>query len=86
MMLTFGQEWTLDYFGSYEAYKTGYLNLMSNIETFNFYFLNIIIAIFILFDLKAYKKLIGIPILTAIIPIYGVSLFMIHQYYLETKN
>lgn len=89
-IMYFGQEMMLNYFGSFEEYNQGYENLLGIIELFNIYLINIIISLIIIIDLKPNRKLIGIPILTALMPIFGITLFFLQKYYslnyLKLKN
>jgi len=82
-IMVFGQEMMLEHFGSFEEYQLGYVNLLDQIELINVYAINVIISLIIVVDLKPTKKSFGIPILTALLPVVGVTFFMIQQFYLK---
>jgi hypothetical protein len=56
------------------------------VELIAYYLCSLIITINILMDLKENRKLIGISLLTFLFPVFGVTLFLIQQYYWISKN
>ena len=80
-IMVFGQEFLLDYFGTFEEYEQGYPLLLDKVEMLNVYLINLIIAIIVLIDIKPRGKLIGIPMLTFLTPIFGLVLFFIQKFY-----
>lgn len=81
LVMAFGQEAMLDYFGSFEEYQLGYEKLLWTIEIINIYSINLLIALIVLLDLKHSRKLIGIPVLTVLMPIFGLTLFFVQKFY-----
>ncbi|MBC8489721.1 MAG: hypothetical protein H8D45_27190 [Bacteroidetes bacterium] len=79
MML--GPRLLIEMYSSPEEYMNNFDALLSNIEIISFYASTTILSLVVFVDLKRNIKLIGIPILTILSPVFGVTLYMIQYYY-----
>lgn len=86
LTVLYGQKAVIEYYGTINLYVENYDYFCWAIETINKYLIYLILSLFVFIDLKQYKSVFAIALLTALNPIYGITLFLIFQYALETNK
>lgn len=61
----------------------GFLKIVDVAELITSYLFKTLLGIIVFIDLKKNWRLIGIPLLTIILPVFGVTLFIVRNYYIN---
>ena len=86
LFMSLGPILLINLFSTPEIFAQNFETLVINLETATLLILRITLGIVVFSDLKRNWKLIGLAIFTMILPVAGVTLFIIRDFFVNQKS